>query len=284
MEYWGRVLLGWRWGLLALFAGVLAPLLVFGALAKTVWEREGFAWDAPILRDIHAHASPQADAVMIFVSRYGNGTGLVPLCAAVALALLARHHQLRALFVVLGYGGAEALDAIAKAVFRSPRPHLWVSPYPAGGYGFPSGHAMGSMALFAACSLLAWHTRWRWPVLAISIALVGLISFSRLYLGVHYPSDVLGAWTGALAWVVGLYLLLSRRLRPRSSLTRGSRSLVACPALPCTPARRPTASSSGTRTGTVAHHRVSDGCRKAAPVQPASRMRCEIPSSTQRMN
>ena len=64
-------------------------------------------------------------------------------------------------------------------------------------------------------SLLAWHTRWRWPVLATSIALVGLISFSRLYLGVHFPSDVLGAWTGALAWVVGLYLLLSRRLRPR---------------------------------------------------------------------
>ena len=64
-------------------------------------------------------------------------------------------------------------------------------------------------------SPLAWRSRQSLPGPARSVAPVGLISFSRLYLGVHYPSDVLGAWMGALAWVVGLYLLLSRRLRPR---------------------------------------------------------------------
>jgi undecaprenyl-diphosphatase len=148
---------------------------------------------------------------MIWVSRLGGGLGLVPLCALVTVLLLQQRRPRAALFLVLAYGGAEAIDQLAKFVFHTARPHFWRSPAPASGYSFPSGHAMGSMALFSALVLLAWPTRWRWPVLILGLCAVLLIALSRLYLGVHYPSDVLAGWLAALAWVVGLFFLLTAR-------------------------------------------------------------------------
>jgi len=120
-----------------------------------------------------------------------------------------------ATFVALAYGGALALDGLVKIVFHSARPHLWASPTPETGYGFPSGHAMGSMGLLAARVALAWSTRWRWPAHVAGVLAIAAIGLSRLYLGAHYPSDVLGAWAAALAWVIGLRLVLLARASAR---------------------------------------------------------------------
>ena len=211
---WLSVVRARRVPLLALFLGVLAPLWAFGVLAEDVWQREGFAWDAPILRAIHRVATPELDRLAVAVTMVGGARGMVPLCLLALGVLLARRRWRAATFVALAYGGAVALDALAKAAFRSARPHLWVSPAPETGYGFPSGHAMGSMALLAALVILAWPTRGRWLALLVGAAAVTAIGLSRLYLGVHYPSDVLGAWAAALAWVIGLRLILAAP-RPR---------------------------------------------------------------------
>jgi membrane-associated phospholipid phosphatase len=202
-----------RWALVALFGGVLAPLALFGALAAEVWAHEGFPWDGPILRFVHGYASPAHDALMIRISQIGGAGGMVPLCILAVAILLLRRQVRDALFLGLAYGGALALDGIAKALFHSARPMLWLSPAPASGYGFPSGHAMGSLALLAALAILAWPTHWRWPTLILGILAVLLIGLSRVYLGVHYPSDVLAAWLAAIAWVVGLRLILYSRMR-----------------------------------------------------------------------
>jgi len=196
-----------RRSLALLFGGVLIPLCVFGALAEDVWSHQGFGWDVAILRFIHGFATPSRDALMSGISRVGGAVGVVPLVVALLLVLLARRRRADALFVALAYGGAVALDGVAKALFRSSRPHLWVSPAPESGYGFPSGHAMSTMAVVATLAVLAWPTRWRWPVLLLGGLFVGAVGLSRVYLGVHYPSDVLAAWCAALAWVVGLRLV-----------------------------------------------------------------------------
>jgi membrane-associated phospholipid phosphatase len=70
---------------------------------------------------------------------------------------------------------------------------------------------MGSMAVAAALATLAWGTRWRWPTVAAGGLFVALVGLSRLYLGVHYPSDVATGWLASLAWVGGVRLIRSNQ-------------------------------------------------------------------------
>ncbi|GAC1436413.1 MAG: phosphatase PAP2 family protein [Chloroflexota bacterium] len=224
-DQWREQLAAHRWWLVALIIGVLLPLWIFGTLAEEVWSHEGFAWDAAIQHWVHGYATPAHDTIMVRVSQVGGAAGMVPLCVLVVVLLAARRRVRDAVFVALAYGGAEAIAAVAKQLFHSARPHLWLSPAPAQGYGFPSGHAIGSMALLSALVILLWPTRWRWPALIVAAAAIGAVGLSRVYLGVHYPSDVLAAWTAALAWVVGLHLIMTapavrRSLRRPAPLQR----------------------------------------------------------------
>jgi undecaprenyl-diphosphatase len=69
---------------------------------------------------------------------------------------------------------------------------------------------MDSMALVITLIILLWPTRWRWFVVAVGCLGVFVIGIARVYIGVHYPSDVIGGWTAALAWVIGIQLLRQR--------------------------------------------------------------------------
>lgn len=73
---------------------------------------------------------------------------------------------------------------------------------------FPSGHAMGSATLAAAVVMLLWRTRWRWPALVLGVCFAVWVGASRVYLGVHYPSDILAGWTAALTWTCLAYLVV----------------------------------------------------------------------------
>jgi len=194
--------------LLALFAGLLAPLFVFGRLAEEVWAREGFGWDAPLLQAIHARATPGLDTAMIFFTRVGAPLPMIAFVALALLALLSSGRRGDALFFALAVGGAAGLNVVAKLLFQRARPTLWPALLPETNYSFPSGHAMGSLAVVAALVALTWATRWRWPVLALGGLFVAAVGLSRVYLGVHYPSDILAGWCASLAWVTGVRLLL----------------------------------------------------------------------------
>src|SRR3546814_8426441 len=91
-------------------------------------------------------------------------------------------------------GGSGLLTVVAKQAFARDRPSLWESIAPEHNFSFPSGHAMGSMTLAAVLVLLAWPTRWRWPVVAAMAVFVPMVGLSRVYLGVHFPSDILAGW------------------------------------------------------------------------------------------
>lgn len=212
-----------RWQLLILlFLGVGLPLAAFGALAQDVWTRGGLGWDVPVMRWVHAHATPGRDAGMTLVSHVGHEYGVVPMSVVILVALLAARRRGNALFWAVAMGGAGAMNQGAKLFFRRDRPDLWLSPAPAPEhtYSFPSGHSMGSMAFVAALVVLAWPTRWRWWAIVAGGAFTLLVGFSRVYLGVHYPSDVVAGWSASLAWVLGLSLVAYGRPakpRPRST-------------------------------------------------------------------
>lgn len=194
-------------GIAALFGGILLPLVLFGTLAEDVWAREGFGWDTAILRTVHAHATPMLDAIMLFITRVGAPVALTPLIGIVLLILLTRDRRSDAGFVAVTVGGSALLNVGAKLLFQRARPMLWPTLRGETDYSFPSGHAMGSVALAGVLLALLWMTRWRWFTLALGAVVVALIGFSRIYLGAHYPSDILAGWGAAFAWVTGIRLL-----------------------------------------------------------------------------
>jgi undecaprenyl-diphosphatase len=201
--------------LLVLFVGVLAPLAVFGKIAEDVWERENLTHDAPLLYFIHAYATPSRDVWAIFLTQLGGVHIMALVSAALVLLLLQQRRFRDARFFALSVGGAALLNVLVKAFFGRARPQLWLSPAPELDYGFPSGHSMLTMAFVAALVIIAWPTRGRWPMLVLGGAFVALIGLTRLYLGVHFPSDVLAGWCASLAWVTGVdFILRARRFSP----------------------------------------------------------------------
>jgi membrane-associated phospholipid phosphatase len=203
--------------LLVLFSGVLIPLYVFGELAEDVAEHESFFFDQPILLFLHSHATLILDQIMLFFSRVGYSFGVIPLDILIPLLLLWRRRWGDALFWILAVGGAAVLNLAAKQLFGRIRPDLWLSLAPETTFSFPSGHAMGSMALVAALIVLVWPTSWRWPAIILGGLFVFLVGLSRIYLGVHYPSDILAGWAASLAWVVGVsFVLYGHFIKPTS--------------------------------------------------------------------
>lgn len=201
------------WPTLLLLTTVVIPLYVFGQVAEEIWKKGGFPGDVPILRFINRHASPPLDTVMLLFSRIGAPVPMLLFFLAIVGALVLWRRRGDALFFVIAVGGAMAINYSAKLLFRRDRPDLWPSLATEHDFSFPSGHAMGSMAVIAALIILAWPTRWRWPVVASGGLFVLLVGLSRLYLGVHFPSDVLAGWGASLAWVAGVRAVRAAPIR-----------------------------------------------------------------------
>jgi undecaprenyl-diphosphatase len=217
--------------LLAVFAlAFLGPLIVFLVLAEEVHDREHFGWDTPIIRSVHDLRLPGVHELMQAISFVGGFPGIQLLALGIVLGLLFRRRAADALFVAASVAGAETLAQLLKHVFARPRPVLPYAP-PAHTFSFPSGHATDSAALATAVVLLLWPTRRRWHAVAGGALFVIAVGISRVYLGVHFPSDVLAGWCVGISWVAGV-----RALRGLAS-TRASAARARASAPTGSPAR-----------------------------------------------
>ena len=199
---------GWR--LLLLFVGLLLPLWGFAELVDEVREGEPFGFDEPILQFAHGVANAGFDRAFLLFSALGYEWGVVPFDILLVLALAVKRRAREGLFAGLALAGSALLNLGAKHSFARMRPSLWDSIAPETTFSFPSGHAMGSMTLACVCVLLAWRTRWRWPVTITALSFTLLVGLSRVYLGVHYPSDILAGWTAASVWAASCFFLVFR--------------------------------------------------------------------------
>jgi undecaprenyl-diphosphatase len=170
----------WRRMLVLLFGSVV-PLLAFAAIAEDVVEHEPFAFDQTILGALHAAAAPGYDVLMRAASQAGHSWGVVPLDIVLALLLLAQRRWAHALFWILAVGGTGCINWIAKQLFARERPALWDVIARPDTYGFPSGHAMGSMAAMAALVVMLWPTRWRYPILLFAVPFGGCRAYTSAY-------------------------------------------------------------------------------------------------------
>jgi len=193
--------------LLVLLFGVLLPLYGFGWLAEAVWNRAGLDWDTPALKLIHQHDSPGLDKILIGVTQNGDIRMVMFFTVACAIVLLLWRRRQEERFLAHCVVGAAVIIFLVKAAFYRIRPHFWGSLAPEIDLGSPSAHSMGTFVLSLALVLIAWPTRWRWPVIFLGSLYTVSVALSRVYLGAHQTSDVLAAWTLSLAWVSGLSLV-----------------------------------------------------------------------------
>jgi undecaprenyl-diphosphatase len=202
---------GWR--LVLVFVGLLLPMWGFAELADEIHEGEPIEFDVPLLRLAQDLAGPAADRFFLVVTHLGYEYGVVPVDIALVLVLSLLRRYREATYAALALGGSALLNVGTKLAFARERPALWESIAPEATYSFPSGHAMGSATLAWVLVLLAWRTRWRWPVVAVMAPFVLLVGMSRVYLGVHFPSDILAGWAAASIWAAAVFLVVFRGRR-----------------------------------------------------------------------
>lgn len=231
--------------------GPIVALLVAGALLSA-WAGDAFIDMAEALHaknarmsefDALAHAwaaaHRSADSTLFFVTMttIGGPPGLAVIGGIVAIILAIKRRWRWLTYLVITCGGGIALNEWLKHYFARARPALAEALRQAHGYSFPSGHAMGSTMVFGALAYIANRalTRWRWKSAAIALActLVCSVALSRVYLGVHWISDIAAGITAGATWVVvttvayevlrrARALRLQDRARSSERVTRGA--------------------------------------------------------------
>ncbi|TWH95842.1 undecaprenyl-diphosphatase [Sphingobium wenxiniae] len=151
--------------------------------------------EAGRLRD--SAAGQHFTAFMQFASAMG-GTGGRLLLLGIALAVLIwRGRRRGAAWLASMAAGGTLLNLLLKQIFSAPRPDLLPHLDIVHSYSFPSGHAAGNMMFFGALAILAG----RWPAYVAASVVIALIGASRVWLGVHWPSDVIAGWIEGLGWL-----------------------------------------------------------------------------------
>lgn len=191
----------------------LAALSAFLDTADEVYRHEGFAFDRPLLDLFHGVQSPPLTAIALFLSHSASAPVLGLIGLVIFLWAYRKGFDWQGFAVNLG--GAVLLNQAAKLFFARQRPHLFPQITPETDYSFPSGHTMGSLAFVLSLYLLLAPV---YPKTARLLLWFGLpwaffVALSRIYLQVHYPSDILGGWTLTIAWILGAVLVLRQPVR-----------------------------------------------------------------------
>lgn len=178
----------------------------FGALAEDVAEADRITIvDLDIANWLHAHAGPTLTRVMLAVSNLHDVVAIGLLSTALAVFFAWRRQWYWLLALVLAVPGGMVLNTFLKLAFERPRPHFDDPIVMLETYSFPSGHVAGSTLFYGilAAFLIA-HARSNMQRIAIAAAALLLVAFvaaSRMLLGAHYLSDVIGAFTESIAWL-----------------------------------------------------------------------------------
>ncbi|MBR8830623.1 MAG: hypothetical protein N5P05_000875 [Chroococcopsis gigantea SAG 12.99] len=202
-----------------LFGGIYLPLLVFFLLAVTIWYYPmGLGWEVNLLETVHKTSSPELDKLARVLTNFGTYLGVAPATAIFSLIFLARRNWYRLTYVLISLWGCWGISYTMKLLFHRLRPNLWELFYPLPlDFAFPSGHALSSMTLAATGAILAWGSPWFILVSIGGIIFSLSIAWTRLYLGVHFPTDIIAGWMLAISWAIGVHIILQGIFKPMKS-------------------------------------------------------------------
>ncbi len=205
---------------LAVIAAIAGFLLVFGKVVEDVFDQESGAFDKAILlmmRHGNDLSQPIGPARLLGVVRditaLGGVAVLALLTCIVTAYLLVAGYRRAAFWVAASIGLGAVFEEVLKFLFDRARPDIVPHLVPVHSLSFPSAHAMLSAITYLTLGTLVARTekrlRVRVFVVSVGVFMTLLIGSSRLYLGVHWPTDVLAGWTLGAAWVL-LFWLISR--------------------------------------------------------------------------
>ena len=196
-------------GVGASLIAALASLFLFGWIADEVRHGETASFDLAVRSWVHQFASPAMTRIMTVISALGYKILIIELVVALAVFLYVGWRRAAA-WLAVTMAGAQALDVALKYAFHRERPPVFFGTEP-GSYSFPSGHALSSFCFYGVMAgLIAARVRspaLRIAVWALAALLVIAIGVSRVYLGMHYPSDVIGGYLAAAVWVSAMLVL-----------------------------------------------------------------------------
>jgi len=182
----------------------LACFLVFAAVAVAVKAGVTTGLDRLIRDDIHHAAGPRVTIAAEAFSTLGSFAVIALLAAALAAGLYARRDPGRALYVVFVLAGAVVFNNGLKWFFQRPRPHVFFGLEPTS-FSFPSGHALYAVSFYLSAGILlasaARPLPLKYAIVAAATVLVLAIGLSRIYLGVHYPTDVMAGFAIGGCWL-----------------------------------------------------------------------------------
>ncbi|MFC0213722.1 phosphatase PAP2 family protein [Paenibacillus chartarius] len=194
--------------------------LMFGLLAWFMTEASAVPGDHAVIAAVQGWEHRALTTVMIALSWIGSTPVMIAICLAIlAVMYLKLKLRVELLFFVFSLLGSYGLNKLLKLWLQRERPDIY-RLVEADGFSFPSGHAMQAFALYATLVFLLWRhvssRRNRLLLLIGCVTMIVTIGISRIYLGVHYPSDVIGSYAAGAVWFC-LTVCLFRRHLPSSS-------------------------------------------------------------------
>jgi membrane-associated phospholipid phosphatase len=198
-----------------------SALWLFGSITEDVVHKEAITTvDLSLNTWMRAHATPLGDQIALTVSFLGGPLMMTIIALVVGMVLVRRGAWLMLWVWLAAFGVGAFLDWILKNMIRRPRPVGAERFLDDSSFSYPSGHSMGSLIGFA---MLAYVLFELWPpahrhraiVVITTIALVLLVGWSRLYLGVHYLSDVIAGFAAGAVWVTACITGLEIAVRPK---------------------------------------------------------------------
>jgi len=199
----------------------LVCLVEFGLIAWLVSQPGIPPIDAAATAFLHGLASPTLEALMDAATFVGSSPVLAAVVGLTVVLLLARGRRMEAIFIAVALVGTLALNDTLKLLVQRPRPGFdWAGVWPE--TGFPSGHSMNSFVVYLAIALVIWRLGGRragMVALVLAIVLAVSVGISRIYLGAHWLSDVIGGYLAGALWL----LILMAAWDLVSRLRRGGR-------------------------------------------------------------